>query len=139
MTAVATYSQADIEPLLRQSLQANVFSNDRNSSPRRVAQLIRELADSFVRYQHDQTVDDAVRAFGQRLASDGIGHVAMLKLIATLHEFIWAHRDGVEAPLSISYSSALLAGYMEEREAYLLKEQERSRLALERVRAQTSH
>jgi hypothetical protein len=39
-------------------------------------------------------------------------------------------------PVSVRYSNPLLAGYMAGREAYLLQEQERTRLALERARAQ---
>jgi hypothetical protein len=40
-----------------------------------------------------------------------------------------------DVPTPARYMLALLAGYMQGREAYLLAEQERTRLALERVRA----
>jgi hypothetical protein len=60
-----------------------------------------------------------------------------LALIDVLHHVCWRSYDSTAdgAPVSVQYCNPLLAGYMAGREADLLREQERTRLALERARA----
>ena len=128
---------ADLERRLRQSLQATFFSNDRNSSPRRVGQLARELAESFAHYLNGHAPNEAVRDLGERLAHDGIGHQSVLGLIDSLHSIGWDYPRATDAmpPASVRYCNPLLAGYMRGRESALLKEQEQTRTALDRARS----
>ena len=131
---------ADLERRLRQSLQATFFDNDRNCSPRRLGLLARELTESFARYLNGEAPDEAVRALGDRLARDGIGHQSVLGLIDSLHRVGWARAQAADSapPASLGYCGPLLAGYMRGREDALLKEQEQTRLALDRARSQAS-
>ena len=138
--AADSVNLADMEQLLRRSLQVTFFSNDRNSSPRRIGQLARELAESFARYMSGHTLaDESVRGLGERLARDGIGHQSLLGLVDALHSIGWTYplRD-TKAPASVRYCNPLLAGYMRAREECLLKEQEQTRLALDRARSKIS-
>ena len=75
-----------------------------------------------------------IYAEGQNLANEGIGHRAVLSMVAVIYRHMWSACDNMVDILAL-YSGALLEGYMVEREAHLLREQERTRLAWERARA----
>jgi hypothetical protein len=125
---------------LKRALQATVFTSNLRVSPRRVQQIALEIAATFRRFLAEPAYAETAYTYGQRLAGEGVGHRAMLALIEVLHRASWAGADlgGEDLPASVQCSSHLLAGYMAGREAYLLQEQERTRLALDRARAQAT-
>jgi len=83
----------------------------------------------------------AAYAYGWRLAAAGIGHRATLALVDALHRICWesADRGSGGSPASVRYSNPLLAVYKATREVSLLREQERTRLAIGRARAQNAY
>lgn len=137
----ATLDTTVVAQRLLTALRSTLFGSRLTITPRRISQIASEIAADFCHYTSGTGNADATRTFGRRLANDGLGHSAVLALVSALHEVAWQHHqsEATAAPISVSYNGALLAGYMEERETYLLKEQEISRLALERVRTQQTH
>lgn len=133
-------NQERLESELKRALQATIFSSNLRISPRRVHHIAMEVAATFCQFLTQQGVDTPAYAYGQRLANEGIGHRTILALIEVLHRTSWEHADAgcADLPASVQCSSHLLAGYMAGREAYLLQEQERTRLALDRVRTQST-
>lgn len=127
-----------LAPRLLAALRTTMFGSRLLVTPRRLGQIAEEAAGSYQRYLAGEECDDTVEDFGQRLAQDGLGHRSTLALVGALHESAGALApcEPSVARAAARYSTHLLAGYMEAREAYLLKEQERTRLALERARAQ---
>jgi hypothetical protein len=126
---------------LKQALQATIFTSSLRIAPRRVHQIAQEIAAAFRRFLEAQEHADIAYTYGQTLAGEGISHQAILALIDALHRICWesAHRSTSGSPVSVRYGNPLLAGYMAEREASLLREQERTRLALERARAHDAY
>lgn len=97
-------------------------------------ELADSCAESFQRYAELQTDNETVQAFGEQLAQAGLGHSSLLALIKGLQDFVWGQGELIgEARAASCYCLPLLAGYMAARETYLLAEQERTRLALERA------
>jgi hypothetical protein len=137
-TRIAPLEEQDLERSLQQALQATIFTSNLRVSPRRVNQIAREVATAFRQFLAAQDCAAPIFAYGQRLAGEGIGHKAILALVETLHCVAWERADlgSARLPASVPCGSHLLAGYMAGREAYLLQEQERTRIALERARAQ---
>jgi hypothetical protein len=129
--------QGQLELELKRVLHTTIFSSNLCISPRRVGQIALDMAKMLRQFLEQQDNAEATHAYGQHLAGEGVGHRSILALVEVLHCASWAQADsqGVEIPASIACSSHLLAGYMAGREAYLLQEQERTRLALERARA----
>jgi hypothetical protein len=126
---------------LQQALQATIFHSRLRIAPRRMHQIAQQVATAFYEFLEQQEDGESAYAFGQRLAHEGIGHHTILALIDVLHHTCWksAHDAGGSLPASVRYGNPLLAGYMAGREAYLLQEQERARVALERARTQPSN
>ena len=122
---------------LKQALQATIFTSSLRIAPRRVYQISQEFAAAFRQFLDEQKHAEVAYAYGQRLAKEGIGHGAILALIDVLHRVCWESADATAdgLPASVQYCNPLLAGYMAGREADLLREQERTRLALDRARA----
>ena len=125
---------------LKCALQSTIFSSNLRVSPRRVNQIALEIAATFCQFLAERDNHAPTYLYGQRLASEGIGHRTMLALIEVLHRASWEQADvgREDLPASVQCSSQLLAGYMAGREAYLLQEQERTRMALDRARTQTT-
>ena len=133
--------QSRLVTALQQALQATIFHSRLRIAPRRMQQIAQQVATAFHEFVEEQEDVDSAYAFGQRLAHEGIGHHTILALLDVLHHTCWesAHATGAGLPASVRYGKPLLAGYMAGREAYLLQEQERARVALERARTQGSH
>jgi hypothetical protein len=127
-------NEARLGKELEQALQATLFSCTGRITPRRVKQIAQEMAEAFLRFTQ-QEEPAATRAYGQQLAQEGIGHRAALSLSEALRQACWqsANPGGKLMPVSGRYVAALLEGYMSEREALLLQEQERTREALARA------
>lgn len=116
---------------LQAALRATIFESRLAVTPRRLAQLADEAAADFIGYA-DGHNDAMARALGRRLAGEGLGHRAALALVEALHSA--AETQG-QRQTTAQYCTQLLWGYMEAREEHLLREQERTRIALERARA----
>lgn len=126
-----------LTPRLLAALRSTMFGSRLTITPRRISQVADELGVAFQGYMIVAS-DDAIEQLGKRLAEDGLGHSAAVKLVSTLLEFSEDIRPvASEIPRHAArFSMVLLAGYMGAREAYLLREQEITRKALERAREQ---
>ena len=139
MTQDNPSSAAELNPVhlvkeLEQALQATLFSCTGRITPRRVKQIAQEMAEAFLRFAQKED-PAATRAYGQQLAQEGVGHRAALSLSEAVRRACWESANpGLQLlPASGRYVGALLEGYMAEREALLLQEQERTRQAAERA------
>lgn len=120
---------------LQAALRATMFGSRLTITPRRSSQLAAACATSLQRYLAREEDDASINRFGQDLAHEGLGHSSLLAKVEVLQGVALAHGPQPAAAPGIErYILALLAGYMQGREAYLLAEQERTRLALERAR-----
>jgi hypothetical protein len=137
---VSLLDQELLEIELKRALQSTIFNSSLRISPRRMNQIAQDIAKMFGRFLEEQASAETTYAYGQHLAGEGVGHRTILALVEVLHCASWGQADSRDAslPVSVRCSSQLLAGYMVGRETYLLQEQERTRLALERARAQTT-
>jgi hypothetical protein len=134
----AVIDSAALAGKLQAALRATMFGSRLTITPRRSGQLAATCATSLERYLARKADDVAVNRFGQDLAQEGLGHSSLLAKVEVLQNVALANgRQPDAAPSVERYILALLAGYMQSREAYLLAEQERTRLALERARANT--
>lgn len=117
-------------------LRATMFDSRLTITPRRSSQIAASCAGALQRYLADAEGAAAATVFGQSLAQEGLGHSSLLALAEVLLESGSPQANQADAARTPArYTLALLAGYMQGREAYLLAEQERTRLALERARA----
>ena len=126
---------------LQQALQATIFDSGLRIAPKRMHQIVQEVATAFRRFLEEHEHTDAAYTFGQYLADAGVGHRTLLALMDVFHHTCWesAATTTGRSPASVRYGTPLLAGYMARREAYLLQEQERTRLALERARTRDTN
>jgi hypothetical protein len=124
---------------LRQALQETLFASGLLISPRQVGRIAQEIASSFLQFSVEEHA--ATRAYGQRLAQDGLGHASILAISECLCRVCRESGDaGCElSPVAERYNKALLEGYMGGREADLLLEQEKTLQAYERAREQNKH
>jgi hypothetical protein len=127
-------NEASLVAELERALQTTLFSCSGRITPRRVKQIAQEMAEGFLRFAQQE--DPAVtRAYGQQLAQEGIGHRAILALSEAARRVCWGSANpGVKLmPMSDRYVTALLEGYMAEREAFVLREQQLTVQALQRT------
>jgi hypothetical protein len=124
---------------LKQALRKNLFSSRLRISPRRANQMAQELAASFLHFLEREDEAEA-HEHGQALAQAGLSHQAALALSETLRRACWESANpGIGLlPISGRYVGALLSGYMEAREAWILQEQQRAVQALQRVMGRTT-
>jgi len=117
---------------LQETLEATAFSNRFLLSPRRLPQIAKAETDAFLDFL--KTGDaDRIRAQGVKRAEEGLGERAMLRLGTTLRQFCRDYQAGEALRAADVYADALLEGFMEGREAIVLREQEQIRRALQRV------
>ena len=128
-----------LESELVKSLRANIFSGRLRMTPRRATGVAKEMTASFLRFQAREQ-EAVVYHYGEQLATEGVGHQAILALTETLRQVCWEQCGAESASHALlgRYAFSLLAGYMAGREAYLLDEQDRAHRALERAREQNS-
>ena len=119
---------------LRQALRQTPFSSGLRISPRRVNQIGQEIAAAFLKFLETED-EEAARAYGERLAAEGLGHRSILTMAEALRQ-VWRESANPEArqPAAGRYVNALLEGYMVGREASVLQEQARTVRALQRAR-----
>lgn len=118
----------------RRALQETQFTNTR-IPPRRMQQIVSAMARAFEAF-HDKQEPASVQAHGQRLAQDGLSHQSILAAVQVVYNLSYTTDPEHQTALALAhgYTTALLEGYMQEREAQLLREQERTRRALDRAR-----
>jgi len=117
---------------LREVMEATAFSNRFLLSPRRLPQIAQAEADAFLDFL--KTGDaDRIREQGVKRAEEGLGERAMLRLGTTLRQFCRDKLADEALRAADVYTNALLEGFMEGREAIVLREQEQIRVALQRV------
>jgi putative methionine-R-sulfoxide reductase with GAF domain len=117
---------------LQEVLEATAFSNRFLLPPRRLPQIAKAEADAFLDFL--ETGDaDRIREQGVKRAEEGLGEQAMLRLGTTLGQFCRDHLADEALRAADVYVDTLLEGFMEGREALVLREQEQIRRALQRV------
>jgi hypothetical protein len=122
---------------LRQTLRQTLFSSGLCISPRRVNEVGQEAAAVFFKFLETEDAE-AARTYGRDLALEGLGHRSILTMSEALRRACWManlDREVLRVALGASgrYVNAFLEGYMSGREEEILKEQERTRHAFQRV------
>jgi hypothetical protein len=136
-TAHSALTAAELTDRLAAALRATLFASKLRITPRRLQTIAAGAAASYLAFAAGELEPAAVDAYGRELAADGLGHATLLALVELLLRAAWEAEPGEGAPSkALGYTGALLAGYMAAREEALLREQERTRAALDRVRAQ---
>ena len=117
---------------LREALEATAFSNRFLLPPHRLPQIAQAETDAFLDFL--KTGDaDSIREQGAKRAEEGLGEQAMLRLGTTFGQFCRDYLADEALRAADVYADALLGGFMEGREAIVLREQEQIRRALQRV------
>ncbi len=128
---------------IHQALRATDMYNRLLISPRRLEEIAQEEVKTFLHFLETGGEEEA-RQRGARRASEGLGERSALAMTEALRGTCWmANLDGealhVALKASGRYVNAFLEGYMSGREEEILKEQERTRHALQRVLEKQVH
>ena len=128
-------SKSDLDPAvlaneLSAVLRETVFSSGLRVSPRRIAEIGKQLTSVFFDY-YDHVDDQAAHAYGQQLANEGLGPRSVLRATAVLQRICIERAYPLkDLPFVAStFSCNLLEGYIAAREKRLLEDQERTRRA----------
>jgi hypothetical protein len=129
--------KAAIVSELHQALRATDMSNRLLISPRRLKEIAQEEVETFL-YFLATGDEEGARQRGARRASEGLGERSALAMTEALRRACWManlDREALRVALEASgrYVNAFLEGYMSGREEEILKEQERTRHAFQRV------
>jgi len=129
--------KAAIVSELHQALRATDMSNRLLISPRRLEEIAQEEVEAFLHFLEAGN-EKETRQRGARRASEGLGERSALAMTEALRWACWMANLGREAlrvalEASGRYVNAFLEGYMSGREGEILKEQERTRHAFQRV------
>jgi hypothetical protein len=122
---------------LRQALRATDMSNRLLISPRRLEAIAQGEVEAFLHFLETGD-EEETRQRGARRASEGLGERSALAMTEALRRACWMANPGMGAlrvalEASGRYVNAFLEGYMSGREEEILKEQERTRHAFQRV------
>ncbi|MFB0537079.1 MAG: hypothetical protein ACETWR_19125 [Anaerolineae bacterium] len=122
---------------LHQALRAVDMSNRLLISPSRLKEMAQEEVETFLHFLETGD-EEETRQRGAHRASEGLGERSALAMTEALRRACWmANLDGealrVALETSGRYVNAFLEGYMSGREEEILKEQERTRHAFQRV------
>ena len=135
--------KAAIVSELHQALRARDMSNRLLISPRRLEEIAQEEVETFLHFL--ETADEEeTRQRGAHRASEGLGEGSALAMTETLRRACWMadlDREALRVAFEASgrYVNAFLEGYMRGREEEILKEQERTRHAFQRVLEKQAH
>jgi len=132
-----TSRKAALASDLHQALRATDMSNRLLISPRRLEEIAQEEVEAFLHFLETGDEKETCQR-GVRRASEGLGERSALAMTEALRRACWmANLDrealGVALEASGRYVNAFLEGYMSGREEEILKEQERTRHAFQRV------
>ena len=140
-TDTATLPGIDSDRLaeeLKRALQGTMFTSTLRISPRHLQRMAQELAATVERFVTGSIGAGEMQAYGHHLVSEGLGRQSLLALVQVINRTLWDSGDSALQQIAIagSLTHPLLDGYIAGREAHLLREQERTRVALERARTQ---
>ena len=132
-----TSRKSAIASELHQALQATDMSNRLLISPSRLEEIAQEEVEAFLHFLETGD-EEETRQRGARRASEGLGGRSSLAMTEALRRACWManlDREALRVALEASgrYVNAFLEGYMSGREEEILKEQERTRHAFQRV------
>ena len=129
--------KAAIASELHQALRATDMTNRLLISPRGLEEIAQEEVEAFLHFL--ETGDEKeTRQRGVRRAWEGLGERSALAMTEALRRACWManlDQEALRVALEASgrYVNAFLEGYMSGREEEILKEQERTRHAFQRV------
>jgi two-component system cell cycle sensor histidine kinase/response regulator CckA len=131
---IAVRNEQEIVERLNRHFQASAFENRYTLHPRRLAQLGREFIGKFIQFLKEGNTD-ICRAQGKRAASEGIDHNPLhgiVHILRRVYSDSGCSTDSLKSAHECidKFTVSLLDGYIEEREAQILKDQEQMRLAL---------
>jgi hypothetical protein len=137
VTGRLTSQKAVVASDLHQALRATALSNRLLIAPRRLEEIAQEEVETFLHFL-DTGDEEEARQRGARRASEGLGERSALAMTEALRRACWManlDREVLRVALEASgrYVNAFLEGYMSGREEEILKEQERTRHAFQRV------
>ena len=140
-TDTTTLPGIDSEQLaadLKQALQATMFTSTLRISPRHLQRIAQEAAAKVEHFIAGNDDAEQMHAYGHHLVAEGFGRQSLLALVQVINRTLWESGDPAlqQIAISASLTHPLLDGYIAGREAHLLREQERTRVALERARTQ---
>jgi hypothetical protein len=132
-----TSRKSAIASELHQALQATDMSNRLLISPRRLEEIAQEEVETFLHFLETGD-EEETRQRGARRASEGLGERSALAMTEALRRACWManlDQEALRVALEGSgrYVNAFLEGYMSGREEEILREQERTRHAFQRV------
>ena len=135
--------KAAIASELSQALRAMDMSNRLLISPSRLEEIAQEEVETFLHFLETGD-EEKTRQRGARRASEGLGERSALAMTEALRRACWMadlDREALRVALEASgrYVNAFLEGYMSGREEEILREQERTRHALQRVLEKQAH
>ena len=139
LTDTATLPGIDSERLacdLKQALQATMFTSTLRISPRHIQRIAQDVATTVEQFVAGSSDASKLQTYGQNLVAEGLGRQSMLALVQVINLTLWESAEPALRQIAIagSLTHPLLDGYIAGREAHLLREQERTRVALERAR-----
>jgi hypothetical protein len=126
-----TSRKAALASELHQALRARDMSNRMLISPSRLEEIAQEEVEPFLHFLETGD-EEETRQRGARRASEGLGERSALANL---------DREALRVAFEASgrYVNAFLEGYMSGREEEILKEQERTRHAFQRVLEKQAH
>jgi len=126
----------ELKEVLGREYTNRIFENRYTLHPRRLKELGEEDLRSFIQFLESQDRAVSTKLGGKR-AVEGLSHGVVVSICTILREKITdilLQNNDQLLPLALQntdiYYSGVLAGYIEEREAQILKDQEQMRLAL---------
>lgn len=137
VTGRLTSQKAAIASDLHQALRATDMSNRLLISPLRLEEMAQKEVETFLHFLDTGDEEETCQR-GARRASEGLGERSALAMTEALRRACWManlDREALRVALEASgrYVNAFLEGYMSGREEEILKEQERTRHAFQRV------
>lgn len=129
--------KAAITSDLHQALRATALSNRLLIAPRRLEEIAQEEVEALLHFLETGDAEET-RQRGARRALEGLGERSALAMTEALRRACWManlDREMLRVALEFSgrYVNAFLEGYMSGREEDILKVQERTRHAFQRV------
>jgi len=133
---IFTQHQAEVEEHLSNHFEASVFDNRYTLHPRRLAHIGTEILGELIRFINELN-PETCREQGRRAAAEGISQGPLYGVVHILRRFLGSYLyedSGTINKLAHrcidTFLGALMDGFVEEREAQILKDQEQMRRAL---------
>jgi two-component system cell cycle sensor histidine kinase/response regulator CckA len=131
---IVSRHEQELGEQLSRHFQASAFENRYTLHPRRLTDIGKEILAAFIDFLKGSNSDNCQER-GKRAAIEGLSHKPLLGIVHILRKF-FSDSECSNAALNVAhkridaYIDSLLEGFIEEREAQILKDQEQMRLAL---------